>query len=72
MTTQEMLAEYWKIEDIPACDEGMELARLFLESCARAVEVVSFADTLTLRADFHFRFSKYAAHRADCEKCNEV
>jgi hypothetical protein len=32
------LLNLWKLEDMPACDEGMELARAFLNSCVKALE----------------------------------
>ena len=31
------LLALWKLEDIPACDEGMMLAQVFLESCGEGV-----------------------------------
>jgi len=69
MTTAEILSRFWKTDEIAACDVGMELVGSFIESCAKAVELDSYPYTLTLRADFRFGFSEYAAH---CEKCNEV
>lgn len=67
----EALLELWNLEDIPACDEGMELAKSFLVSCGEAVEKADAVDTITLRSQFDFRFNRYAAHRAICPKCNE-
>jgi predicted secreted protein len=50
----------------------MELARSFLEACSDAVDKVGTAETVTLRADFNFRYSKFAAHYASCPKCGEA
>jgi hypothetical protein len=38
MMTEEILVELWKIEDIPACDDGMALAHAFLKSCVSPLE----------------------------------
>jgi hypothetical protein len=31
------LLALWKLEDTPACEEGMMLAQVFLESCGEGV-----------------------------------
>ena len=50
------LLSLWKLEDIPACDEGMELARELLEACGTAVDGVGGADTTGLRTEFTTRY----------------
>lgn len=55
MMTQEILVELWKIEDIPACDDGMVLAHEFLKSCVSAL-------TSGNPANFHARFENYMRH----------
>jgi len=60
------LLNLWKLEDVPACDEGMELARAFLNSCVKALETVGSS------SHFNERFEDYKRHHAECEKCNEV
>ena len=67
----EALLKLWKLVDMPACDEGMELARAFLASCGQAVEKADAFDRLRLRAESDFRFSRYTTHRVICPKCNE-
>jgi hypothetical protein len=59
------LLSLWKLDEIPACDEGMVLARQFLESCVMALESGS-------SGNFNARFENYERHRGDCDKCNEV
>lgn len=59
------------IENVSACDEGLKLAVDFLQSCRHAIERVGLEQTIMLRADFHFQFSRYAAHYEGCDKCNE-
>ena len=62
----------WNIENVPACDEGMKLAADFMTACLRGVERVGVKQTLTLRGDFHFQYSRFAAHYEGCDECNEV
>jgi hypothetical protein len=72
MINTKALLSLWKVDQIPACDEGMELAREFLIACVRGVDRISVEDTLALRSDFIFRYSRFALHRETCPKCNEV
>jgi hypothetical protein len=65
------LMALWNLDEIPACDEGVKLASEFLTACSRAVEQVGVVESFSLRSDFHFKFSKYAAHYEGCDKCNE-
>ena len=37
-THRKELLALWDLENIPACDEGMELAKVFLESCGEGVD----------------------------------
>jgi hypothetical protein len=64
--------ELWKFDETPAYEQGMGLAREFLVACGHAVEKVGISDTFTLRAEMNFRFSRYAAHRETCDRCNEL
>jgi hypothetical protein len=34
---QDALLKLWKFDEMPACDEGMRLAEVFLESCSEGV-----------------------------------
>ena len=63
--TEEILVELWKIEDIPACDDGMALAHAFPKSCVSALES---GDS----HNFNARFNTYRQHHTDCDKCNEI
>jgi hypothetical protein len=72
MITDEKTFGIRNIENVPACEEGVVLAADFMAACSRAVELVSIEEIFTLRSDFHFKFSKYAAHHEGCDKCNEV
>jgi hypothetical protein len=61
------LLALWKIDEIPACDEGMELARAFLETCGRALESTEDEEFTIIQ-----RWRAYSRHRGACDKCNEV
>jgi hypothetical protein len=63
--TTELLTALWKIEDLPACDDGRAMAHDFLKSCMSALESGN-------SANFNARFESYNRHRSTCEKCNEV
>jgi hypothetical protein len=65
MITEEILIELWKIEDIPACGDGMALAHAFLKSCVSTLES---GDS----HNFNARFITYLQHHTDCDKCNEI
>jgi hypothetical protein len=65
MMTEEILIELWKIEDIPACDDGMILAHAFLKSCVSALQSYD-------SSNFNARFNTFIQHRSDCDKCNAV
>jgi hypothetical protein len=44
------LLALWNLENIPACDVGMELAKAFLESCGQGVDrlgIEELADRIT-------------------------
>jgi hypothetical protein len=45
------LLALWKLEDIPACDEGMMLAEAFLESCGEGVNRLGIEEPADRIAD---------------------
>jgi hypothetical protein len=62
----------WNLANVQACDEGMKLASEFMDACQRGVERVGIEQTLNLRGDFHFQYSRFAAHFEGCKKCSEM
>jgi hypothetical protein len=72
VTVNEKMFGMWNIENVPACDEGLKLAADFMAACLRGVEQVGLEQTLTLRGDFHFQYSRFAAHYEGCDKCGEA
>jgi hypothetical protein len=65
------LLNLWRLEDIPACDEGMQLARSFLISAGEAVSMVDIHDPEHLRMEFNVQYDAFVRHCAECPKCNE-
>ena len=74
--TGQLLA-LWKVEDLPACDEGMELARIFLTRCGDAVDQVGKTtdtgepNTIGLRNAMIRAHKDLVFHHSTCPKCNE-
>jgi hypothetical protein len=61
-----------KMVDIPAWDEGIKLAAIFMFACREALEKVGIEQTVNLKGDFHFQYSKFAAHYEVCVRCSEL
>ena len=66
------LLNLWSLEELPACDEGMEHARAFLTSAGEAVSSIENHDPRFLLREFVVLFRIFAAHSATCPKCNQV
>ena len=66
------LLNLWSLEELPACDEGMEHARAFLTSAGEAVSNIENRDPRSLLREFVVLFRIFAAHSATCPKCNQV
>jgi hypothetical protein len=70
--TEEKMVDVWNLVNVQACDEGLKLASEFMDACQRGVERVGIEQTLNLRGDFHFQYSRFAAHFESCKKCSEM
>ncbi len=66
------LLALWKLDELPACDDGMELARLFLERAGEAVDRLDEANIIAARNTMIRAHKELIAHRATCPKCNKV
>jgi hypothetical protein len=66
---RERLLSLWNLEDIPACGQGMELARTFLERAGAAVDTLGTDDPVSSRFAFASACKELVRHRASCEKC---
>jgi hypothetical protein len=70
--TGALLKLFPNLDDIPACGEGMALAKSFLEACGDAVVSSDARETDGLRFAFASKWNTFARHRTVCDKCNEV
>ena len=68
----EALLSFWDIENMPACDEGMELARRFLVVAGECVNTLGHGRTSTSRNDLLWTYNAMVNHSDKCAKCNEV
>jgi hypothetical protein len=67
------LLALWKLDEIPACDDGMELARTFLERAGDAVDKLDDPTKIIAVRNALIRAHKgLIDHRANCPNCNEV
>jgi len=62
----------WKLDELPACDEGMELARRFLLRAGEAVDKLDQSEVIATRNALIRAHKELTAHRSECPKCNEV
>jgi hypothetical protein len=70
--TNDALLLLWDLENMPACDEGMELARRFLGAAGECVNTLGRGRTSSGRADLLWTYNAMVMHSDRCEKCNEV
>jgi hypothetical protein len=66
------LLSLWDMENMPACDEGMELARRFLEAAGECVSTLGRVRTSSSRNDLLWTYNAMVNHSDRCEKCNET
>ena len=69
---KEAFLALWKMDELPACDEGMELARRFLIRAGEAVDKLDEADVISTRNALIRAHKELVAHRSACPNCNEV
>jgi len=69
---KEAFLALWKLDELPACDEGMELARRFLVWAGEAVDKLDFDAVIAIRNGLIRAHKELVAHRAECPNCNEV
>jgi hypothetical protein len=67
------LLALWKLDEVPFCDEGLELATVFMERAFEACEVRGEEDALPKRNAMIRAHKLLVAHReSSCPKCNEA
>jgi hypothetical protein len=70
--TGTLLSLWPNLEDIPACNEGMKLARVFLEAAGVCVNTLGRGRTSGTRAALLTSYNWMEAHGNRCEKCNQA
>ena len=71
-TDKDAFLALWKLDQLPACDEGMELARRFLLRAGEAVDQLDLDTVIATRNGLIRAHKELVAHRAECPNCNEV
>ena len=66
------LLALWKLDELPACEEGMELASRFLERAGEAVDRLDEANIIAARNALIRAHKDLVAHRSVCPNCNEA
>jgi len=68
---RDKLLSLWTLEDLPACDDGMDLARHFLECAVDALEPTDDFEVVGQRNALIRAHKAFIEHRGACLKCNE-
>jgi hypothetical protein len=66
------LLALWKLDEIPACEEGMEFVARFLERAGEAADRLDEATIIATRNALIRAHKDLVAHRATCPNCNEA
>jgi hypothetical protein len=66
------LLDVWKMNEIPACDEGMKLARVFLVSCGRALDRLGFEEPADRITEITSTYMALVEHGDGCDTCNDA
>jgi hypothetical protein len=69
---RKQLLALWKLDELPACEDGMELAARFLERAGEAVDRLDEATIIAKRNALIRADKDLVAHRASCPNCNEA
>jgi hypothetical protein len=69
---EKALLALWYPEDMPACAEGMMLARAFLISCGEGVKRLGAEEPSDRITDMNACYMALVEHGEGCDDCNEV
>jgi hypothetical protein len=68
----EALLALWELENMPACEAGMKLAKTFLETCGEAVNRLGFEEPGDRITEITTAYTTLTDHSMECDDCNEV
>ena len=66
------LLSLWDMENMPACDEGTELSRRFLQAAGECVNTLGHGRTTSSRNDLLWTYNAMVNYSDHCAKCNEI
>ena len=73
--SQEVFDQRWKLEDMPACEEGMALLFRFSKAHPKEYATLKPNDLLDFRNSRFvgiMEWDNFVAHCSTCDHCNEV
>jgi hypothetical protein len=62
----------WPLDEIPFCDEGLDLAGIFMERSFEACNTLDEEDAMPKRNAMIRAHKELVAHRGPCRKCNQA
>jgi hypothetical protein len=69
---REKLLSLWDLEDMPACDAGMQLVEAFLVSCGEAIDRFGEEGPEDRLAQITESYMRMVDHGNLCDDCNEA
>jgi hypothetical protein len=66
------LLALWKLDEMPACPEGMKLAQAYLISCGEGVNRLGTEEPSDRITDLTACYMALVEHGEACDNCNEV
>jgi hypothetical protein len=66
------LLALWKLDEMPACGEGMKLAQAFLISAGQAIDRLGVEAPEDRLTELTAAYMTLAEHRFDCDDCKET
>jgi len=74
--SQSQFNDQWSIEELPACDTGMELLKHFAEShpelSIQDLRMLAWADQVDEFIESDQLWQAYTRHVGECPHCNEL
>ena len=63
------LLALWKLDEMPACQTGLNLAYAFLESCGEGVSRLGVEDSADRMTELTINYLAMVEHVGECEDC---
>lgn len=69
---QNAFLSLWKLDESPACDKGMELAKSFLVCAGEGVDRIGIEEPSDRLTELTSAYMALVEHAAGCDDCNEA